>query len=371
MGRGAAPTLLFLLSLTLAPAVIWAQERPAPQVLVFVVNQGGDGPSPFHGFVSTNVQLELRRAGLRAAIAADLGIDVSGVDPTDPVSVAAPARAARTPAAVTAAFVVTVGRIAISLRAYDCVSPEALVSADREAPVDLALDTAIGEAMRQIVPAVKALLARYPEGMPAGIAGAGAPTAGGGRSDQVASDAVRETASGSAVPGAALPESGTVEPLRGGALAVSVGVGPFLTAGSFGAFIGAGLSPIIAIDYEFSSRVAAGLLLGATGFLASGPLSEAQGVLAHAGVDFRYLRDFSPTYGMYFRAGGGPALFVITTEATGGLMKLVPFATAGLGITRLLNRRTGLSFDAAYQAFLESGELLHGVIPSVNLLKRF
>ncbi len=369
-------TALLVAALAAAAGVLPADEEAPPDVLVLVFNEAGT-TSPFDELVGRNVALDLQRAGLGAALAQDAGVPTAGLDPGNPQPIAKRAQSRSAQFAVVVTYAVADREISLRFRAIEAARGIVVAQSQRRAPIDLALDRTISSGMAEILPAVtRGVVRREPR--PTGITlpqppggpeapvalepAAGQPAAGRG---EPASPAVPPPVG--AGPSVGAPPAGVA---RGGAFALTAGVGPFLAVGGLGAFVSFGVNPSVSLDYELSPRFAAGLFAGVTGFLASGPLENVQGVLAPAGLDLRYLSNPGSTMSLYFRAAGGPALFAVRTETPELLTKMVPFASLGIGVTRMSSDTSGLSFEAAYFAYLESGELFQGIVPSVNLLRR-
>ncbi len=363
-------TAFFIAAFAATAGVLPAEEEAPPDVLVLVFNEAGN-PSPFDELVGRNVALDLQRAGLSAALAQDAGVPTAGLDPGNPQAIAKRAQSRSAQLAIVVTYAVADREISLRFRAVEAAKATVVAQSQRRAPIDLALDRTISSGMAEILPAVTRGVARReprPTGitLPAPPAGPEAPigAAPGGPGPA----AGRGEPAGPGVPPPVGAAPARVE--RGGAFALTAGVGPFLAVGSLGAFVSFGVNPSVSLDYELSSRFAAGLFAGATGFLASGPLEDVQGVLAPVGLDIRYMSNPGAVMSLYFRAAGGPALFAIRTQTPELLTKMVPFASLGVGVTRLSGGNSGLSFEAAYVAYLESGELFQGVVPSVNLQKR-
>lgn len=362
---------LILIFLSMPAQGLSAEDQAGPQLLVLIMNLAQDESSSFHEFLVNKVLQEVQRAGFQGATVEQLMDRDSElmIDPTDAVAVSRAARSISATLAITGAYQIEEDQITITLRAFDAFEAEQLSEISHQAPIDLALDGIISEDMAEILGVLREHLSFYP----ADDSALGITEGQNDGQTQTPSGAFQVEKEGETVvtpgqpAGASIPRG---ESLRGGALALTVGLRPFLAVGRFGAFVNTGVGPLLALDYELGPRVAMGLLTGATGFLARGPLTDVLGLLVPMGLGLRYQRDLEPPYGIYFRVGCGPALFIINTDNTGTLKKLVPFATLGLGLTRMFHEKTGVSFDVAYEAYLESGELLMGFVPSVTLLKR-
>ena len=152
-----------------------------------------------------------------------------------------------------------------------------------------------------------------------------------------------------------------------------MGAAPLVPAGDLAVFLSTGISAGIHAELQWrrsDSLVGVGLGTGATVFRAEGPLGSAGGLLAPLVVEGRYGSASASGTGFYVRGGAGAAFFVVDSDSEGMLRKVVPCATASLGLFRRLGPRMGLALDVAYAVYLDSGDtndLIMGLAPGLQV----
>jgi hypothetical protein len=267
----------------------------------------------------------------------------------------------------------------ITLRAVEADGSRLLSTARRAARIDLALDETLISAVQEVVPSMTAIRDRHqsrfptkPEGtLASALAGQPAQAAGGAGQGAPGAQAP-VPGGGSAV---AITEPG-VEPARTSGertrgLGFALGAAPLVPAGDLAVFLSTGIAASLHAEVQWrrgESTMGVGLSAGATVFRAEGPLDSADGLLAPLVIEARYASMGAGGTGFYLRGGGGAAAFLVESENEGRLQKIVPCGTASLGLMRRLGARAGIALDAAYAVYLDSGDLIMGFAPGLQVL---
>ncbi len=76
--------------------------------------------------------------------------------------------------------------------------------------------------------------------------------------------------------------------------------------------------------------------------------------------------------GIGLHLGGGPALMATSAPAVSTLLKVVPYALAGMAVEVPFSAAVGLAVQASYAVFFESASLpIMAFAPEVSLYARF
>lgn len=155
---------------------------------------------------------------------------------------------------------------------------------------------------------------------------------------------------------------------------ISVGAAPMIPTGPAAGYTDIGLLATAAFELRFPVRagtLSAGILSGACLFAASGASSDAFVALVPFGLDAG-LRLNSAGIGVALHLGGGPALMATRAPAVSTLLKLVPYALAGMAVEVPFSAAVGLAVQASYAVFFESASLpIMAFAPEVSLYARF
>ena len=120
-----------------------------------------------------------------------------------------------------------------------------------------------------------------------------------------------------------------------------------------------------------AGTLGAGILSGACLFTASGAVSDAFVLLVPLGLDMQYSFG-SPGPGVILHVSGGAALMSTSAPATPTLLKIVPYALAGIALDVPFSPALGITVEASYAVFFESATLpIMAFAPEVSLYVRF
>jgi hypothetical protein len=155
---------------------------------------------------------------------------------------------------------------------------------------------------------------------------------------------------------------------------ISAGAAPMIPTGPAAGYTDLGLLATAAFELRFPLRVgtlSAGILSGACLFSAEGASSEAFVAIVPLGLEAGW-RLGGDGIGLGLRIGGGPALMVTSAPAVSTLLKIVPYALAGMALELPFSPALGLSLKAGYAVFFESATLpIMAFAPEVLLYARF
>jgi hypothetical protein len=156
-------------------------------------------------------------------------------------------------------------------------------------------------------------------------------------------------------------------------LELAVGFSAFLVNGSASDYFKIGFMPSICADFLLPlprSYLALGLYGGANLFTAQGSLATSDSALIPIALSLRYGFGIDLPIGVFLRLAGGPALLTIDPNEAGRLWKLVPYASAGLGMDVRFAGVLGIKVETAYSVFVERRIWIYGFAPSFYLYLR-
>lgn len=155
---------------------------------------------------------------------------------------------------------------------------------------------------------------------------------------------------------------------------ISAGAAPMIPTGPAAGYTDLGLLATASFELRFPLRVgtlSAGILSGACLFSAEGASSEAFVAIVPLGLEAGW-RLGGEGIGLGMRIGGGPALMATSAPAVSTLLKIVPYALAGMALELPFSPAVGLSVKASYAVFFESATLpIMAFAPEVSLYARF
>jgi hypothetical protein len=176
---------------------------------------------------------------------------------------------------------------------------------------------------------------------------------------------VTATGDGLGAPAATVPNAAVApRPWRFG-----FGGGPFLSGGEFGRFFKAAGTLSASIGYRLPgtwSGISIGLGASGIAFTAEGPLESGFGLLAPVALEFSFAAEGEGGgYGLHI--SGGAAWLYMRTKYYGGLSGLLPYAAAGICLTRNFSSGPGLAVDLSYAVALDGPDFIMGFVPSIGL----
>jgi hypothetical protein len=247
----------------------------------------------------------------------------------------------------------TVGR-RLSLRAelLDTLSSVQVGAGQSEGRVDLSLDDVVARALEGALAAVTFPAEPVPQ-------------------EPALPEPVQQEQPPAEQPPAAAAAQAAVRQRRVG---ISAGAAPMIPTGPAAGYTDLGLLATAAFELRFPLRVgtlSAGILSGACLFSAEGASSEAFVAIVPLGLEAGW-RLGGEGIGLGLRIGGGPALMVTSAPAVSTLLKIVPYALAGMALELPFSPALGLSLKAGYAVFFESATLpIMAFAPEVSLYARF
>jgi hypothetical protein len=326
--------------------------RAGAVLAVVAPDAGADGS--LRTIVADAVEVQLLRRNAVASWAdAEAGADWS---PAQAISLAA-ARGAQY--LLVCAYSTTERRISLRADVYDTAASARIGSGSAEGRVDLSLDEIVARALDTAL---------------AGITFT-APVAGEVAPPRPSAGSVPESPPGDAAldrrPGA---EPALSLPARQRRVGMSAGAAPMIPTGPAADYTDIGLLATVTFELRFPARAgifSAGILSGACLFRASGASSDAFVALVPLGIDAGW-RVGSSGLGVSLHLSGGPALMATSAPAVSTLLKVVPYALAGMALEVPLSAAVGLAVQASYAVFFESASFpIMAVAPEVSLYARF
>ncbi len=375
MAIAAAVCVLFAMSA--APRLSAQAAGAKPVILAFAARSRDAAPNQaLAGIIELAASLQLEREGIECRVI-DRAIASRGF------SAARDEAAARGAAyLVLAEFSEVAGDLVLDLSWFEGGRDEAIARISRRGPEDMLLDDLIFRAFADLVAEAERASRTLPtrsEREQAVKEAAASETAAAANAAPEPHDAESGLAvptsavlGDAASPGEASPSAedpvATTAPLPEG-LVLRLGAGPFLAGGSLGQFfkLAGGLDCRLA--WHFSGRRAslgAGLYAAAWAFDAEGPLESSLGLMAPVAAAFDLELpglDLRPA----FRFAAGAALLFMRTELYGDKVAALPYAAAGLGLTKVLGSGLGVSLDLSCAAMLDGPDLIWGLVPCVGL----
>jgi hypothetical protein len=357
--------LIFLLP-ALRAAAVGAHDDPN-RVLVVVAPEKSGIAGPYTQLIQSSVKIELQRLGF-TPVAADVNYTLES-DPVEnrdsaeeflaPV-VADEASASLIPHTALCTYnLEPAGRISLDFRWYDVQAKRRLARVIESTPIDLTMDTIITRGTEKL--AVQSGIEPVKLIPPVGASPA---------SEEIRlpdSDGVTE------LPAEGAPAEAGFDPGPGNRFNLSVGFAPLLATGVSTQYFTVGIEPSLNVGYRFrkpGNSVYLGFHTGMTRFVARGVLLETDNYVIPFGAEGRFIFDVGKRWNLFIGAAGGPALFMISSPVHGLLVKLIPFAMAGLGLDIQFSRAVGVAARFSYVFYLEGSIILMGLSPGVNFFLR-
>jgi hypothetical protein len=352
---------LVILLMTLVAGAAWAQAAALPAGILVVIRPARDSDIGLQSVVSSAVlvRLTVRRAAAVLAPAAEArGMTVE--------QLRSRAAAAGSQYLILCEFTTEGRQFRITVGLYDPAVSTAVRSATAEGRVDLSLDDIVEQGLEQALSGV-ALRQPAPELTP-GAAAADLP-AESPAAEPAAAPAEHPPKDRSFGDGEISSPSEQRTRLR-----LSAGAGPMITTGPAADYAKLGLLATLALGFQFQKDdrvLGLGILTGAGFLSASGAVSDAFIVAVPLGIDagfgFR-----GGALGLSLHGSAGPAVLLVQAPATGLLIKVIPYALAGLTLDIHLTKALGLTVEASYALFLESLSFpFMAFTPEVSLHARF
>jgi hypothetical protein len=342
-----------LFAMPSAPRLAAEVAGAEPVILAFAARSLDAAPNQaLAGIIELAAGLQLEREGIECSVI-DRAIAARGV------SAARDEAAARGAAyLVLAEFSEDAGDLVLDLSWFEGGRDEAIARISRRGPEDMLLDDLIFRAFADLVAEAE----RVSRTLPARSEREQAVR------EAVASEAVPSGADlGDAAPTADDPAAATAALPRG--LALRLGAGPFLAGGSAGQFFDLAGGIDCRLDWHFPGRRAslgAGLYAAAWAFKAEGPLESSLGLMAPLAAEIGFElpgSDLRPA----LRLAAGAAILYMRTELYGDQAAALPFAAAGIGLTKVLGSGLGISLDISFAAILDGPDLIWGLVPGLGL----
>ncbi len=306
------------------------------------------------GIIADAVQVQLLR---RNAPVVQPGADV---DPARAASELLPLAAAQGARYLLLCTWSTVdSRLSLTAEMRDTLSSTLLGAGRAEGRVDLSLDEVVARALEDAL---------------AGVSFPDRPVAGGNEAPAVPAAGAAPPAPNAAARQSPPAAAAVLPPQRRRTFGLSAGAAPMIPTGPAAAYTDLGLLATAAFELRFPFRVGtlcAGILSGACLFAAEGASSDAFVVIVPLGIDAGW-RLGGDGMGFGLHIGGGPALMATTAPAVSTLVKIVPYALAGMSLEIPFSAALGLSVEASYALFFESALLpIMAFAPEVSLYVRF
>jgi hypothetical protein len=181
--------------------------------------------------------------------------------------------------------------------------------------------------------------------------------------------------------GSAATGSDTPPALARQFLDFSAGFATFIAVGDSSDYITLGYNPTFDISFRInlpsSSHIGIGISSGINTFEAQGLALSLKSLIVPVGLDLRYVLGTDSAIGLSLRLSGGPAFLIL--QPPGDLltvlswdlkMKVIPYASTGLGLRIKFTRFMGFAFDMGYSLYLEDYDSLFfimGFTPAATL----
>lgn len=360
-------TAIMLSILAVSAGSAGAEDRADPVGVFTVVRPARETDRPLQEVMSSAVlvQLTLRKAVVRPADAEAIrGAALDGY--------LALASGADCQFLLVCEYSTREKELSVSVALYDPASAARVRGGTAAGRIDLSLDEVIGRGMDAALsgitfrqPAAEPVQSQFVTSMQQAVE---PPSPA--ESTAVLPDAQEP----SALPGVQEPAFPITTAGRRTRFSLSAGAAPMIATGPAADYSKLGLLAMVSFDMRFGvggGTLSAGMLSGACMLSASGAASDAFILMVPLGIDIGYsIQGSGP--GVTVHLGGGPALMSVTTPHASAMLKIIPYALAGLAINLPLARSLGLAIDASYVLFLESLSLpIMAFAPEVSLYVRF
>ena len=354
--------VLSLLMLLLFPDMTAAEGKEARPAAVLVITHSmkrEEGRS-FRQVISNTVIWELERSGLLVIRESDLkgGSGAENIFEGAEIeerSLFDLAGRVEADFVLTSEYLSEGKEIFIKFSWFDMEEERKSASASKLGKADLTLDEVIGEAVSEILAAVKERLAGfYLPGPEEPVSAIRDETRNGGREK-------------AGVPG----ERG----LRGGKhFELSTGFAPFLVTGAVSKYFKVGYMASLYGNFRIdlaAGQLGIGWFTGINIFRAEGVVAAADNLLIPIGPDFRYVIGSGLPLGLFVHVSGGPAIFIVDSTLKGGLVSVMPYVMGGIGFSLPFTDHIGIAADMSYTVFFEKSTTIMGFTPAGYLYLRF
>lgn len=161
--------------------------------------------------------------------------------------------------------------------------------------------------------------------------------------------------------------------LREPGFSLSAGVGALGSLGKAAEYFQMGITPLLQFGYGFNTvvgQLSIGVLLATSYFEAAGASSESQNIFSPFGLKFGYMSNGGGFLDVSFSISGGGTVLAMNPDQTEFMVKLVPFAMAGLGFVALPTQVVSIIVDVSAVMFFDT-ELIIGFVPAIHLSVHF
>jgi hypothetical protein len=359
MGAKIRPCIVSMSLLILAIQAVHSLEGDTemvwPAVLEITQASTHEANLLFQKVIEDAVTLELERTGLRVIsfrrlaagekLASEVKTDLSDL-----------ARKAAADFVLMSSYAIEGNTIRIDFTWYDTAEDLVTATASKISRMDLTLDRVIKEAVTEILESQKERISTLVKEV-----------------EKKESEEAEQSREEQALKDRITPREEGAEPLLK-RFEVSVGLSPFIATGDVSAYFKFGLMPILYGGYRIplpSGFITVGLFAGISIFQAEGFIASSENLLIPVGPDLRYTLGRGGPIELYASLAAGPAVFMVTVEGTDRYVKIIPFATAGIGFSLPFNETFGFTVDASYAVFFDKESLLMGFTPAGCLYMRF
>ena len=331
-------------------------------VTVFPDNLNGSGTSRLRSIIFDSAVLELGHLGFPIYPLASDNDAIS--EPDDLESAFEFARKEYVPSLISITYAINDNLAILKMDMYDVDDESEKAAVTLETKIDLFLDAAIAESVRRLVEKSGITPPAISE-EPVMNSGTGSLDITSGNEEQTVD----------LLPGGNAEFSDPIEAKTPSGensrrfFILSTGFAPFIAVGKAVSFFSIGLEPNLLFAFVLPPPLdflQTGLLLKATQFTAQGVLVETENYLLSGGPDVRLFISPSSAVSVYFHAAGGPTAFILRSETIGNRWKLIPFVSAGVGVSLAFNDVFGLIINVDYSVYFERSIFIMGVSPSAN-----
>jgi hypothetical protein len=325
-----------------------AHRRPI--VLVLVHSSSKSDNAPLSALIADSFRVELESQGIRV---------LSSDEPAaDDRAIASLAEKNHADFALWGMYTLAGSEIQLNARWIDPVKKKAVGMASRTGALNLSFDAVVASLVDEIVEGQKKRFADLPP----------VPTT----AQQPAAPLGPAVASDSRPAVSLVVRAPQAEP-RIAPLAFSLGSAPFIATFTALNYFPVGLSVSLAGHYQMRAPgglFGFGLTSGLSGFHGKGAYAEADFYVVPIGIDILYGTRTGSAIDFFAHLAGGPAIFAAILTSGKSLVKVIPYATGGVGILLSLFDSLGISLEGGYTCYFDSPDPIMGFAPSLSVVLR-